>query len=117
MTLNQLIKQSTETVTEYIAFVDFKGQEIPFNVTHTTRICNQGTSFTSVYCRPILTRDGLPNLTKGQKMKIRDMISKELHNVVNQRELLFAFIKEIKDEFKDENWDYLDFIAERFLSK
>jgi len=40
-----------------------------------------------------------------------------IHNVVNQRELLFAFIKEIKDEFKYENWDYLDFIAERVLSK
>ncbi len=40
-----------------------------------------------------------------------------IHNVVNQRELLFAFIKEIKDEFKDQNWDYLDFIAERVLSK
>ena len=40
-----------------------------------------------------------------------------IHNVVNQRELLFAFIKEIKYEFKDENWDYLDFIAERVLSK
>ena len=26
-------------------------------------------------------------------------------------------IKEIKDEFKNENWDYLDFIAERVLSK
>ena len=40
-----------------------------------------------------------------------------IHNVVNQRELLFAFIKEIKEEFKDQNWDYLDFIAERVLSK
>lgn len=39
------------------------------------------------------------------------------HDVVNRRELLFAFIKEIKDEFKDQDWDYLDFIAERVLSK
>jgi DNA-binding ferritin-like protein len=37
--------------------------------------------------------------------------------VSNRRELLFAFIKDWKEEFKDENWDYLDFMAERFLSK
>lgn len=34
-----------------------------------------------------------------------------------RRELLFAFIKDWKEEFKDENWDYLDFMAERFLGK
>ena len=33
----------------------------------------------------------------------------------NRRELLFAFIAEIKKEFEDENWDYLEFIAERVL--
>ena len=80
MKINQLIKQSTETVTEYIAFVEFKGQEIPFKVTHTVRICSRGTSFTSVDCRQVTARDGLPNLTKGQKVKIREMISKELEN-------------------------------------
>lgn len=37
--------------------------------------------------------------------------------VSNRRELLFAFIKDWKEEFKDENWDYLDFMAERFLGK
>jgi hypothetical protein len=37
--------------------------------------------------------------------------------VSDRRELLFAFIKEWKEEFKDENWDYLDFMAERFLGK
>ena len=37
--------------------------------------------------------------------------------VINRRELLFAFIKDWKEEFKDENWDYLDFKVERFLSK
>jgi len=40
-----------------------------------------------------------------------------IHDVSNQRELLFAFIKDWKEEFKDENWDYLDFMAERFLGK
>lgn len=34
----------------------------------------------------------------------------------DDRELLNTFIKEIKDEFKDENWDYLDFIADRVLN-
>jgi hypothetical protein len=38
-----------------------------------------------------------------------------LHDVSGRSELLFAFIAEIKREFKDENWDYLDFIAERVL--
>ncbi len=37
--------------------------------------------------------------------------------VSKRSELLFAFIKEWKEEFKDENWDYLDFVAERVLSK
>ena len=36
---------------------------------------------------------------------------------IERKALLFAFIKEWKEEFKDENWDYLDFMAERFLSK
>jgi hypothetical protein len=27
------------------------------------------------------------------------------------------FVKEIQNEFKDENWEYLDFIADRFLNK
>ena len=35
--------------------------------------------------------------------------------VSGQSELLFAFIAEIKKEFADQNWDYLDFIAERVL--
>lgn len=38
-------------------------------------------------------------------------------NVSGRSELLFAFIQEIKNEFADENWDYLDYIAERVLSK
>ncbi len=37
--------------------------------------------------------------------------------VSNRRELLFAFIKDWKEEFKDENWDYLDFMVEHFLGK
>jgi len=37
--------------------------------------------------------------------------------VSQNKELLNRFITEIKNEFKDQNWDYLDFIADRVLSK
>jgi hypothetical protein len=36
-------------------------------------------------------------------------------DVSGRSELLFAFITEVKKEFADQNWDYLDFIAERVL--
>lgn len=35
--------------------------------------------------------------------------------VSGQSELLFAFIAEVKKEFADQNWDYLDFIADRVI--
>lgn len=38
-------------------------------------------------------------------------------DVVLRSELLFAFIKAIKEEFADQNWDYLDFIADRVIGK
>lgn len=41
----------------------------------------------------------------------------DIASVSSRRELLFAFIKEVNDEFPEENWDYLDFIAERMLGK
>ncbi len=34
---------------------------------------------------------------------------------LSDSELLFAFITEVKKEFADQNWDYLDFIADRVL--
>jgi hypothetical protein len=37
--------------------------------------------------------------------------------VSKRSELLFAFIKEWKEEFKDENWDYLNFFVERVIKK
>lgn len=40
-----------------------------------------------------------------------------LADVSRQSELLFAFIKAIKEEFADQNWDYLDFIADRVIGK
>ena len=36
-------------------------------------------------------------------------------DVSGRSKLLFAFIAEVKKEFADQNWDYLDFIAERVL--
>lgn len=38
-----------------------------------------------------------------------------LPDVSGRSELLFAFIAEIKKEFADQNWDYLDLIADRVL--
>ena len=38
-----------------------------------------------------------------------------LHEAINQRELLFYFIAAVKNEFKDQNWDYLSFIAKRIM--
>lgn len=40
-----------------------------------------------------------------------------LADVSRQSELLLAFIKAIKEEFADQNWDYLDFIADRVIGK
>ena len=36
-------------------------------------------------------------------------------NEILRKELLGAFIAEIKKEFTDENWDYLEFIKDRVL--
>lgn len=46
-----------------------------------------------------------------------DVVNKnfDLALVSGRSELLFAFIEEVKKEFADQNWDYLDFIAERVL--
>jgi hypothetical protein len=38
-------------------------------------------------------------------------------DVSGRSKLLFAFIAEIKSEFADQNWDYLDFIADRVIGK
>ena len=35
----------------------------------------------------------------------------------NQRDLLTAFIKEVQEEFKEINLEYLSFAADRFLNK
>lgn len=34
-----------------------------------------------------------------------------------KRQVLSEFIAEVKKEFADENWEYLDFIADRVLDK
>ena len=61
---------------------------------------------------------------RSQMKNILDFINqlKQVKNcfisdVVGQSELLFAFIKTIKEEFSDQNWDYLDFIADRVIGK
>lgn len=49
--------------------------------------------------------------------KAVDVISKNLDLTLVKKEALFTFIAEIKKEFADQNWDYLDFIADRVLAK
>ena len=61
-----------------------------------------------------ITNMKILNLLVGLRAEAKQLI---LSDVINRRELLFAFIKDWKEEFKDENWMYLDFMAERFLSK
>jgi GTP-sensing pleiotropic transcriptional regulator CodY len=55
----------------------------------------------------------------NQLEAIYEAMNQVLHiaPVVGRSEQLFAFIKAIKEEFKDENWDYLDFIADRVIGK
>jgi hypothetical protein len=75
MELTQLNKHSTLTEEEYIATVLFKGVEIPFRVLKTTSISYRGTSFTAVSIKKVSDK---PNITKGQKEKIREIIQCKL---------------------------------------
>lgn len=47
-----------------------------------------------------------------------DVVNKnfDLAFVSGRSELLFSFIAEVKKEFADQNWDYLDFIADKVLN-
>lgn len=51
--------------------------------------------------------------------KIMEIINKDSDLTISniKKETLSSFIKEVKEEFKDQNWDYLDFIAERILER
>lgn len=42
-------------------------------------------------------------------------VALDMSNARGQSGLLFAFIAEIKKEFADQDWEYLDFIADRIL--
>ena len=59
------------------------------------------------------------NISLYARKRIDDLETEVLKlskaNVSGRSELLFAFIAEVKKEFADQNWDYLDFIAERVL--
>lgn len=39
------------------------------------------------------------------------------HTPNNKSEVLSDFIAEVKKEFPDQNWDYMDFIKDRVLNK
>jgi len=67
-------------------------------------------------------------MPRGEDGKIQDRLlhsdlivavteALRIYDVSRRSELLFAFIAEIKSEFADQNWDYLDFIAERVIGK
>ena len=74
MELKQLTHHSTLTEEEYHATVLFKGVEIPFRVLKTTSI-NNSTCFTAVSIKKVSDK---PNITKGQKEKIREFIQSKL---------------------------------------
>jgi len=58
-------------------------------------------------------------LTKSDALAIR-LIEKYGHNKQQERsysEAIDLFITEIKNEFKDDNWDYLEFVKERVVEQ
>jgi hypothetical protein len=75
MELKRLNKHWTTTDEEHIAIVQFKNVEIQFSVIKTTHISTRGTSFTNVSIKKLSDK---PNLTKGQKEKIREIIQQKL---------------------------------------
>jgi hypothetical protein len=82
MKLNQLTKNSTLTEEEFTALVEVKGVEVPFRVLKTTSISTRGTSYTAVSIKRAHAGYGnLPNLTKGQKEKIRKLIEDEINKI------------------------------------
>ncbi len=74
MELIQINKHFTLTEEEYTATVLFKGVEIPFRVLKTTSITNS-TCFTAVSIKKLSDK---PNITKGQKEKIREFIQSKI---------------------------------------
>jgi hypothetical protein len=57
-------------------------------------------------------------LSDEDRKEIRDFINSSFTQPESStEEILTVFIKEIKEEFNDQNWDYLDFIKERILKK
>jgi hypothetical protein len=66
--------------------------------------------------KPITITEILNNLNRLDKVESK-LKKLRVTDVSRQSELLFAFIAEIKSEFADQNWDYLDFIAERVIGK
>ena len=76
----------------------------------------QQEAWVSNYVKEKHTQDECIGFIDGVE-KALDVVNKNfgLALVSGRSELLFAFIAEIKKEFADQNWDYLDFIAERVI--
>ena len=75
MELTKLTKHSTLTEEEYLATVLFKGVEIPFRVLKHTNVTDRGACYTAVSIKKVNDK---PNITKGQKEKIRELIESKL---------------------------------------
>jgi len=76
MKLNQLTKNSTLTEEEFHALVEVKGVEVPFRVLKVTNISTRGTCYTAITIKAINSK---PNLTKGQKEKIKKLIEEKIN--------------------------------------
>lgn len=76
----------------------------------------QQEAWVSDYVKEKHTQDECIGFIDGVE-KALDVVNKnfDLALVSGRSELLFAFITEVKKEFADQNWDYLDFIADRVL--
>ena len=76
----------------------------------------QQEAWVSDYVKEKHTQDECIGFIDGVE-KALDVVNKnfDLALVSGRSELLFAFIAEVKKEFADQNWDYLDFIAERVI--
>ena len=78
MEIKNLTKYSTLTEEEFHATVNYKDSEFVYRVLKTTSISTRGTCYTAVSIRAISNK---PNLTKGQKEKIRKLIEDKLNEM------------------------------------
>lgn len=77
----------------------------------------QQQSWVDTYVREMHSQDECSGFIDGVEKAIGAINNAHNQTITDgRRNLLTAFISEVKREFKDENWDYLDFIADRVLN-